>query len=56
MGVIGRYRECFIHETPSMYIVTNEHGRTIGQSMTVPGCEGLIDEYRNKHPLQEGGR
>ena len=53
MGVLQKYRNCYIHETPTIYVVTNEHGRTIGQSMTVVGCEGLIDEYRILHPYAE---
>lgn len=54
MGVVKNYRGCFIHETRITFVVTNEHGRTIGQSSTVPGCEGLIDEYRTTHP--QGGK
>ena len=52
-GVIGQYKECFIHDTPWGFIITNEHGRTIGQSQTISGCEGLIEEYREKNIRKE---
>ena len=40
-----RYRGCTIKDVGSTYVCVNEFGRTIGESLTIPGCEGVIDDY-----------
>lgn len=44
-GFKRKYRGCSIYEMPDVFVVTNEHGKTIGQSRTESGCEGIIDAY-----------
>ena len=41
------YKGCHVRETPSYFVATNEHGTTIGQSLTRYGAEGIIDDYVN---------
>ena len=47
-GFLKNYKGCKIIETPSSFVVTNEHGLTIGESKTISGAEGIIDDYVNK--------
>ena len=41
------YKGCHVRETPSCFVATDEHGTTLGQSMTKYGAEGIIDDYVN---------
>ena len=53
-GFLRKYKGCSIHDMNDTYVVTNEHGKTIGQSKTESGCEAIIDEYIKKNELDEG--
>ena len=44
-GFKRKYKGCSIHDAGDQFVVTNEHGKTIGQSKTEVGCEAIIDDY-----------
>jgi len=52
-GFVKKYRGCSIIETPSVFVCTNPHGTTIGESKTIPGCEGVIDAWCERHGIKE---
>lgn len=52
-GFVKKYRKCSIIETPSVFVCTDPHGTTIGESKTIPGCEGVIDAWCERHGIKE---
>lgn len=52
-GFVKKYRGCSIIETPSVFVCTNPHGTTIGESKTISGCEGVIDAWCERHGIKE---
>lgn len=44
-GFVRKYMGCAIHDMGDAFVVTNEHGKTIGEERTISGCEGLIEDY-----------
>lgn len=51
-GFVKKYRGYRIIETPEVFVITDPHGTTVGESKTIPGCEGIIDELIGK-PVEE---
>ena len=47
-GFKRKYKGCSIHDMGDVFVVTNEHGKNIGQSKTEAGCEAIIDDYLAK--------
>lgn len=45
---IKKYLNCNIIETLQSYIITNEHGRTIGEALTMSGAEAIAENYKEK--------
>lgn len=52
-GFVKRYKGCKIIETSDSYVITNEHGKTIGEERTISAAEGFIDEYVSKKEVKE---
>ena len=44
-GFVRKYMGCAIHDMGDAFVVTNEHGKNIGEERTISGCEGLIEDY-----------
>ena len=43
-----KYLDCNIIETITRFICTNQHGLTIGESMTLEGAKSIIESYLEK--------
>ena len=44
-GFVRKHMGCTIHDMGDVFVVTNEHGKNIGEERTISGCEGLIEDY-----------
>lgn len=44
-GFVRKHMGCAIHDMGDTFVVTNEHGKNIGEERTISGCEGLIEDY-----------
>lgn len=44
-GFVRKHMGCTIHDMGDAFVVTNEHGKNIGEERTISGCEGLIEDY-----------
>lgn len=52
-GFVKRYKGYGIHDAGDTFVVTDEHGTTIGQERTEVGAEGLIDSLIDKKTVNE---
>ena len=49
-GYLKHYLGCKIIETSDCYVAVNPNGSTIGQSKTLFGVEGIIEEWVKNNP------